>query len=124
MDVVPVYRDKWTHDPFGAEIDSEGRIYARGAQDMKCVGTQYLGAIRSLQRQGFAPKRTIHVLFVPDEEIGGSLGMSVIVKSEAFRALNVAFALDEGIASANEQFPIYYAERSAWCKQQICSQTQ
>lgn len=37
MDVVPVYRDTWSHDPFGAEIDADGRIFARGAQDMKCV---------------------------------------------------------------------------------------
>lgn len=116
MDVVPVYRDTWTHDPFGAEIDAEGRIFGRGAQDMKCVGTQYLGAIRELQRRGFAPKRTVHVLFVPDEEIGGQKGMRKIVQSEEFRNLNIAFALDEGIASETDEYPIYFAERSAWCE--------
>ncbi|XP_029656572.1 aminoacylase-1-like [Octopus sinensis] len=32
MDVVPVYREKWTFDPFGAEMDNDGNIYARGSQ--------------------------------------------------------------------------------------------
>lgn len=116
MDVVPVYRESWTHDPFGAELDAEGRIFGRGAQDMKCVGTQYLGAIRELQKQGFVPRRTIHVLFVPDEEIGGKEGMWQIVKSKEFRNLNVAFVLDEGIASETDRFIVYYGDRAAWCE--------
>lgn len=65
MDVVPVFEELWTHPPFAADIDDEGRIFARGAQDMKCVGVQYLAAIRALKRDGYQPKRTIHVIFVP-----------------------------------------------------------
>lgn len=65
MDVVPVFEEKWSHPPFSANIDSEGRIFARGSQDMKCVGVQYLAAIRALKKQGVALKRTIHVIFVP-----------------------------------------------------------
>lgn len=65
MDVVPVYADDWTHDPFAADIDSEGRIFARGSQDMKCVGAQYLAAIRALKKDNVSLKRTIHVMFVP-----------------------------------------------------------
>src|SRR5690606_15745834 len=34
VDVVPVERDKWTADPFGAE-ERDGWIYGRGAVDMK-----------------------------------------------------------------------------------------
>lgn len=64
-DVVPVFADKWTHPPFGAEIDAEGKIYARGAQDMKCVGMQYLAAIRALKKDGISLKRTIHLTYVP-----------------------------------------------------------
>lgn len=67
MDVVPVFPEYWTHPPFAAEIDIDGNIYARGAQDMKCVGVQYVGAIRALKRDGVKQlKRTIHVMFVPD----------------------------------------------------------
>jgi acetylornithine deacetylase/succinyl-diaminopimelate desuccinylase-like protein len=36
MDVVPVFEEFWTHKPFSADIDEEGRIFARGSQDMKC----------------------------------------------------------------------------------------
>jgi acetylornithine deacetylase/succinyl-diaminopimelate desuccinylase-like protein len=36
---------------------------------------QYLEAIRNLKAQGFKPARSIHVSFVPDEEIGGKDGM-------------------------------------------------
>lgn len=65
MDVVPVFADKWKHGPFDAEMDEEGRIFARGSQDMKCVATQYLGAIRALKKSGATFKRTVHVIFVP-----------------------------------------------------------
>lgn len=65
MDVVPVYENLWTHAPFGAEIDETGKIFARGTQDMKSVGMQYLGAINSLKNQGIRLKRTLHVIYVP-----------------------------------------------------------
>ena len=35
---VPVFPDCWTYPPFEAHKDSEGRIWARGSQDMKSVG--------------------------------------------------------------------------------------
>lgn len=65
MDVVPVYPEEWSHPPFAAEIDEKGRIYARGTQDMKCVGMQYLAAIRALKKANRIFRRTIHVSFVP-----------------------------------------------------------
>lgn len=67
MDVVPVFEEYWKHPPFGAEMDETGKIFARGAQDMKSVGIQYLGAINQLKRNGIQLKRTIHVVFVPGE---------------------------------------------------------
>lgn len=96
MDVVPVFEEFWTHKPFAADIDAEGKIFARGAQDMKCVGMQYLGAIRALKKAGIVLERTLHVTFVPDEEIFGPEGMKAFVGTEAFKNLNLGFALDEG----------------------------
>lgn len=116
MDVVPVYPDMWTHPPFGAEIDSSGNIYARGAQDMKSVGMQYLGAIRSLKNSGIKLKRTIHIVFVPDEETGGVHGSEALYNSSEFQLLNLGFALDEGIADPGNVFSIFYAERAVWGK--------
>lgn len=111
-----MYADLWQHAPFGADLDPlTGRIYARGAQDMKCVGMQYLSAIRRLQQAGRPqPQRTVHVVFVPDEEVGGTDGMMAFVRTAAFDQLNAGFALDEGIASPEAHFPLFYAERSVW----------
>ncbi|XP_034488738.1 aminoacylase-1-like [Drosophila innubila] len=113
-DVVPVFEDKWTHGPFSADLDDEGRIYARGSQDMKCVGTQYLAAVRALKANGFQPKRTVYLTFVPDEEVGGHLGMRELVKGDYFKKLNVGFSFDEGIASEDETYSLFYAERTLW----------
>lgn len=114
MDVVPVFENMWTHPPFAAHMDEEGRIYARGAQDMKCVGMQYLAAIRLLKKDGVTLKRTVIVMYVPDEEKGGKLGMAKFVDQEDFKKLNVGFSLDEGLAAPDDVFPIFYAERSIW----------
>ncbi|KDR16327.1 aminoacylase-1 [Zootermopsis nevadensis] len=114
MDVVPVFPEKWTHDPFSADKDKNGNIFARGAQDMKCVGIQYLEAVRRLKSEGVRLRRTIHISFVPDEEIGGKDGMAKFVSTPDFRDLNIGFALDEGMASPFEQFSLFYGERSIW----------
>ncbi|XP_055694145.1 aminoacylase-1-like isoform X1 [Lutzomyia longipalpis] len=114
MDVVPVYAESWSHPPFGAEIDSQGRIYARGTQDTKGQGMAYLGAIRQLQSQGFQPKRTLHITYVPDEEIGGKHGMKAFVETQEFRDLNVGFALDESSPFDVENYFLFYAEKTMW----------
>lgn len=49
--------------------------------------------------------------------------MRLFVKTEAFRRLNVGFSLDEGIASPDEVFPVFYAERSVWRVDFICRGT-
>lgn len=60
-------KEKWTHDPFKAEMDEHGNIYGRGTQDMKNVGIQYLEAVRKLKNQKKRLLRTVHMLFVPGE---------------------------------------------------------
>lgn len=115
IDVVPVYEEYWAHPPFAAEMEENGNIFARGAQDMKCVGTWYLAAIRELKRQGVDRlKRTVHLVYVADEEVGGKLGMSGFSKSDEFKALNVGFVLDEGTVEVNGTLPAYYVERTVW----------
>lgn len=105
---------------------------------MKCVGAQYLEAIRKLKEKGFVPLRTLHVSFVPgelaevsqegtlsagyiqffrsDEEVGGEKGMGYFVTTPEFKNLNVGFGLDEGIASPDESYNLYYGERTLWRK--------
>uniref|UniRef100_A0A8V5GB93 N-acyl-aliphatic-L-amino acid amidohydrolase n=1 Tax=Melopsittacus undulatus TaxID=13146 RepID=A0A8V5GB93_MELUD len=113
-DVVPVFEEHWTYPPFEAVKDSQGNIYARGAQDMKCVSIQYLEAIRRLKAEGKCFARTIHLTFVPDEEVGGHKGMEMFVQRPEFKALNVGFALDEGLASPSDTFSVFYGEKSPW----------
>lgn len=109
-------QEKWTYKPFSAHLDEKGDIYARGTQDMKSVGIQYLEAVRRLKAEGVTLKRTLHISFVPDEEIGGVDGMKKFVHTDDFKRLNVGFALDEGMASETDTFALFYGERNIWRK--------
>ena len=95
-------------------MDKDENIYARGVQDMKSVGIQYLEAIRRLKLNNIKLKRTVHITFVPDEEIGGVMGMGKLVESDIFKKLNVGFALDEGGPNPTEKFKVFYDERVSW----------
>ncbi|MBV8106937.1 MAG: M20/M25/M40 family metallo-hydrolase, partial [Hyphomicrobiales bacterium] len=71
IDVVPVGdRSKWTVDPFGGEV-SRGRIWGRGAIDMKSGVAASLAAIRALLNAGYRPEGRIDFHSVVDEEAGG-----------------------------------------------------
>uniref|UniRef100_A0A1A8EVU3 N-acyl-aliphatic-L-amino acid amidohydrolase n=1 Tax=Nothobranchius korthausae TaxID=1143690 RepID=A0A1A8EVU3_9TELE len=113
-DVVPVYQEHWKYDAFSAFKDAEGNIYGRGSQDMKCVTIQYIEAVRRLKAEGWKPTRTLHLMFVPDEEVGGHKGMETFVLHPEFRNLNIGFSLDEGLANPGEAFTVFYGERNPW----------
>ncbi|KAL1924251.1 uncharacterized protein VTP21DRAFT_7286 [Calcarisporiella thermophila] len=115
-DVVPVFPEQWTSEPFAADVRPNGDIVARGSQDMKCVGAWYMEAIARLKAEGKQPLRTIHVSFVPDEEIGGTDGMKAFTTRfrQRFLELNVGFALDEGIANPDDALKVFYGERVIW----------
>lgn len=115
LDSVPAESSKWLHDPFEAHLSPDGKIYARGAQDDKCIGMQYLEAIKELEINfHYSPTRTVHICYVPEEEVGGFDGMARFVESEEFKKLKVGFVLDEGQASTTEEFRTFYADRSPW----------
>nr|CAD2164329.1 unnamed protein product [Meloidogyne enterolobii] len=121
-DVVPTFGEFWTYPPYEAFKDEKGNIFARGAQDMKCVGIQYLEALRALKASNDNKPfvRTIHILWGPDEEIGGHDGMEKFVETDCFKQLNVGFVLDEGLASENDVYRLFYAERCVWWFKIIC----
>ncbi|KAF8045722.1 hypothetical protein N665_4503s0001 [Sinapis alba] len=114
VDVVPFEADKWDHPPLGAEIDEDGRIFARGTQDTKSVGMQYLEAIRKLVASEFKPVRSVYVSFVPDEELGGADGVGRFVESEIFKSLSIAVVLDQGLPSPRESYRVFNGERIPW----------
>ncbi|KAI9220319.1 N-acylamino acid aminohydrolase [Blastocladiella britannica] len=113
VDVVPVFREFWTQDPFAAN-KVDGKIYARGAQDMKCVSIQHIEALRTLKLRGYIPRRTLHVLLVPDEEIGGVDGMQKAIEAPWWRDLHAGLVLDEGLAAPENQYMVYHGERAPW----------
>ncbi len=66
-DVVPVAGQDWSHDPFDPRI-ADGRLYGRGASDMK----GFLGVVLALAPEMAAADlaRPIHLAFSFDEEVG------------------------------------------------------
>ncbi|KAB0791378.1 hypothetical protein PPYR_03178 [Photinus pyralis] len=121
MDVVPVDEKEWLHKPFDAVIDENGDIHGRGAQDMRSTSIQYLEAIRRLKKDGVKPRRTVHVVFMPDEEIGGFHGMVAFAASADFKSLNVGFAVDEAFPNEDDVFNIANAEKTTWQFRVHCS---
>uniref|UniRef100_A0A7S3DA33 N-acyl-aliphatic-L-amino acid amidohydrolase n=1 Tax=Palpitomonas bilix TaxID=652834 RepID=A0A7S3DA33_9EUKA len=116
-DVVPAPPEEWKYPPFSAHIDEEGTIFGRGVQDMKSVGIQHMEAMKELVKEGVTLDRTVHVVFMPDEENGGDFGMKLFVQKGKLKELNPAVVLDEGLASTTPVFHAYYAERTPlWVK--------
>ncbi|MCX7890370.1 MAG: succinyl-diaminopimelate desuccinylase [Rhodobacteraceae bacterium] len=77
-DVVPVGdRAAWTRDPFGAEI-SDGRLWGRGAADMKSGVAAFVAAAVDLVRTA-PPDGAIVITVTGDEEAAGTDGTAAIL---------------------------------------------
>ena len=98
-DVVSVDESKWNYPPFGAEIH-DGKIYARGSVDTKCIISAEMEAVTYLLSKGFAPESDIWFSFTNNEETGGDTTPAVV---EFFKAngIDPRFVLDEGGAIVN-----------------------
>ena len=102
MDVVPADASRWTRDPFGGEI-AEGRIWGRGAMDMKGPGVAHLYAFIMLKRQKVALDRDIILMAVPDEEVGGALG-ALWMRDNHYQEFEPEYILDEGGFGSRDLF--------------------
>ncbi len=113
-DVVAVEPDKWTHDPFAAEID-DGFVYARGALDMKHMVTMELMTMVLLKRAGVQLKRDVIYMAAADEEVGGHQGAGWVATHRP-DLIQAEYALNEGGGSEHEingrrYFPVQTAEK-------------
>jgi acetylornithine deacetylase len=71
VDVVPTGdTSAWQHDPWGGEI-SEGKLWGRGACDMKGGVAAMIQAVKIVQDCGFRLKGDVYVHVVSDEEVVG-----------------------------------------------------
>ncbi|MDX6592984.1 MAG: acetylornithine deacetylase [Gaiellales bacterium] len=77
--VGPGPRDDWTTDPFGAEI-RDGKLYGRGALDMKGGVVAALAALRALVETDAELGGEAVLLTVPAEEDGGA-GMLAAIRA-------------------------------------------
>ena len=74
FDVVPA-GDGWTRDPFGGAVEG-GRIYGRGACDMKAGIAAALFALEAIRRAGVTLAGSVEISGTVDEESGGFAGMA------------------------------------------------
>ncbi|KAK9874875.1 hypothetical protein WA026_005689 [Henosepilachna vigintioctopunctata] len=112
MDVAPVIPEDWTEDPFGGEL-KDGKIYGRGAQDSKCIGIQYLEAIRKLKSESKVCLQNIHVCFLPDGEVGCQ-AMASFVNTDEYRELKVGVCLDAGWPSVTDEYFLFTGDKMSW----------
>jgi acetylornithine deacetylase/succinyl-diaminopimelate desuccinylase-like protein len=126
LDVVPAPPERWTHDPFAADV-ADGYIYGRGAVDMKGMVAMELTVVRLLAAAARAagrdpasdpiPGLRRDVLFTctADEEAGAGAGARWIAANRP-DWLQAAGALNEsgGVATTvagRRLYPIQVAEK-------------
>ncbi|MBI3942451.1 MAG: M20/M25/M40 family metallo-hydrolase [Chloroflexi bacterium] len=93
-DVVPAEPDKWTHQPFAADVD-RGYIYGRGAVDMKNMVTMELMVFLLLKRMGINLRRDIIYAATADEETGGRKGIGFLARNHP-ELIQAEYAINEG----------------------------
>ncbi|MCA1039958.1 peptidase [Bacillus infantis] len=80
IDVVPEgSRDDWKYDPFGGHI-KDGRLYGRGATDMKGGTVSLLLAVESLIASGKKLKGDVIFQSVIEEESGGAGTLAAVIR--------------------------------------------
>jgi acetylornithine deacetylase len=90
IDVVPVgARKDWSIDPFGGEIKN-GRIYGRGAIDMKSGVAACIAASRAIRKAGIDLVGRLAIHSVVDEESGGFGAMDAVKRGKLAKAVLVA----------------------------------
>ncbi len=82
VDVVPVGdRSSWSQDPFGGEV-VEGRLFGRGATDMKGGLAAAMWAVKQALGQGLEPRGDIVFHVVSDEEVVGNGTREIVERAQ------------------------------------------
>jgi acetylornithine deacetylase len=84
IDVVPVgAAELWSSPPFEPRVD-KGRLYGRGAGDMKAGIAAYVMAYRSLRQLGLEPAAPVYLQSVVEEECTGNGALACL--AQGYRA--------------------------------------
>lgn len=80
LDVVPVGElSLWETDPWTV-VEKDGKIIGRGVEDNQQGLVSGVLAALAFVKNGVAPKHTIKLLFMADEEVGSVYGMNFLIK--------------------------------------------
>jgi succinyl-diaminopimelate desuccinylase len=91
FDVVPT-GEGWTVDPF-AGVVQHGRIYGRGACDMKAGLAAAIYAAEAVRRAGIALRGSVEISGTVDEESGGFAGMAWLCEQGRITAARTDFVI-------------------------------
>jgi len=126
LDVVPAPAERWTHEPFAADID-DGYVYGRGAVDMKNLVAMEIEVVRLLAEAATADghdpavdpipglHRDVLLAITADEEAGGRVGAGWLVDHHP-EHVRAAGAINEvgGVSlevGGRRLYPIQVAEK-------------
>ncbi|MHB9285909.1 M20 family metallopeptidase [Halobacteriales archaeon Cl-PHB] len=84
VDTVPFDDAEWAYDPLGERVD--GRVYGRGATDMKGPLAAMLAVAEAYADTGATPPVDLLFLVVSDEETGGGAGLSALLEADRVEA--------------------------------------
>lgn len=91
FDVVPP-GEEWTVDPF-AGVVREGRIYGRGASDMKSGIAAAVFAVEALRRAGVELAGAVDISATVDEESGGFAGVAHLCEAGIISSDDTRYAI-------------------------------
>ena len=91
IDVVPA-GDRWTVDPFGGDV-RDGKIWGRGACDMKAGIAAAIFAVEAIRRAGVALQGSVEISGTVDEESGGFAGVAWLAQQQRISADRTDFAI-------------------------------
>lgn len=104
VDVVPAEPlAAWTTDPWGGEV-RDGRLYGRGACDMKGGVVAMTMALDCILSAGFRPRGDVLIASVIDEEIGGHGTLGMLLRG--YRA-------DAAVVTEPTELEIHTAQRGS-----------